>query len=472
MSRLLFALMLGLFLIPEPARAHSPTWSICDGREGPGGPELAGCRPPVRKVDPQGREIWITTRLARPEGDGPLVLRITGMAASRAWLNGVPLGENGRPGSGPGTEQPGGYEAAFHIRPDAWTPGENVLTLRLSSFHGGSRLVSPIMALKVSPVAETLRQAQFAVTFILLGILAAGAFGFGVVHRMRRTASSRLLMGMAGAAALLAALEALPFLIDYPYPWQVWRLAGLWAATVGFSLALVAFCTLGVRAPTRDRLRIAAAAGMALISLFAPLDLKTWGVLGVGALFALTGVALGSGRRLSRGAILYGGAAFVLAAVSLIFFAEVFHLLLIASLLLPLLMKAVIRLGRDDLSRETALNRAASPPDRLAIASTRGVEIVAIADIVAITGTDDYAEVRLIDGRRLLHAARLEHLADELPDGFMRVHRSAIANLAHARALEREGARWTLRLSPGESVKVSRARLDAIKAALAGPAAS
>ena len=467
MTRWLFALTLALFLIPDPALAQSPTWSICEGREGPGGPELVGCRPPVRKVDPQGREMWITTRLAKPDGETPQVLRITGIAASRAWLNGELLGQNGLPGGDAHGERPGHYEVALRIPPGAWTPDENVLTLRLSSFHGGPRVVSPIMALKVSPVDETLRQAQFAVTFILLGILAAAAFGFGVVHGMRRTGSSRLLMGMAGTAALLAGLEALPFLIPYPYPWQVWRLAALWLVTVGFSLLLVAFCTAGVRPPMRGRLRIAAATGMVLISLFAAPDLRTWGVLGIGVLFALAGVALGPGRRLSRGALLYGATAFALAAGSLVFFAEVFHLLLIASLLLPLLMMEVVRLGREAVSRETALTRAASPPDRLAIASARGVEIVAISDIVAITGADDYAEVWLADGRRLLHAARLEHLAGELPEQFVRVHRSVIANLACAVALEREGTRWTLRLTSGESVRVSRARLDEIRAALA-----
>jgi DNA-binding LytR/AlgR family response regulator len=132
-------------------------------------------------------------------------------------------------------------------------------------------------------------------------------------------------------------------------------------------------------------------------------------------------------------------------------------------------MVEVVRLGRDDTAREAALTRAASRPDRLTVASARGVELVPVADIVAVVGADDYVELRLAGGRSLLHAARLDRLEGQLPPAFLRVHRSAIANLARVQRLERDGTRWRLHLSDGVDLPVSRARLAALREALDDP---
>ena len=151
--------------------------------------------------------------------------------------------------------------------------------------------------------------------------------------------------------------------------------------------------------------------------------------------------------------------------------ADFSYFLLAAALVLPLLMVEVVRLGRDDRGREAALTRAASRPDRLTIASARGVELALIADILAVVGADDYVELRMVGGRRLLHAARLDGLSTQLPASFLRVHRSVIANLDHVQRLERDGDRWRLHLSQGEPMPVSRSRLAAVREALERPVA-
>ncbi len=132
-------------------------------------------------------------------------------------------------------------------------------------------------------------------------------------------------------------------------------------------------------------------------------------------------------------------------------------------------MVEVVRLGRDDRGREAALTRAVSRPDRLTVASARGVELVPIAEILAVVGADDYVELRLVGGRSLLHAARLDGLAAQLPGSFLRIHRSAIANLAQAQRLERDGDRWRLYLSEGAPLPVSRSRQPALREALDVP---
>jgi DNA-binding LytR/AlgR family response regulator len=94
---------------------------------------------------------------------------------------------------------------------------------------------------------------------------------------------------------------------------------------------------------------------------------------------------------------------------------------------------------------------------------------VALSDILAVVGADDYVELRLVGGRSLLHAARLDGLAAELPDNFLRVHRSVIANLVHVQRLERDGGRWRLQMSEGEPLNVSRSRQADLRAALNQP---
>jgi DNA-binding LytR/AlgR family response regulator len=145
------------------------------------------------------------------------------------------------------------------------------------------------------------------------------------------------------------------------------------------------------------------------------------------------------------------------------------YFLFAVGLVLPLLMAEVVRLGRNDQAREVALTRAAARPNCLTVASSRGVERVPLSDIVAVVGADDYVELRLTNGRRLLHAARLDRLEEELSASFLRVHRSVIANLAHVRGFEREGGRGRLLMDEGAPLPISRNRLPTVRDALDEP---
>ena len=132
-------------------------------------------------------------------------------------------------------------------------------------------------------------------------------------------------------------------------------------------------------------------------------------------------------------------------------------------------MAEVVRLGRNDQEREVALTRAAARPNCLTVASSRRVERVPLGDIVAVVGADDYVELRLTNGRKLLHSARLDRLEAELPASFLRVHRSVIANLAHVRGLERDGGRVRLLMDEGAPLPISRNRLATVRDALDEP---
>lgn len=467
-------LLLGLLLaaFTTLARAQETSWQACHGMAGPAGPVLTDCHP-IREdaVDPQGRELWLRATIAAPKDTGPRALYLAGVASSQAWLNGQDLGANGRPGTTAPDEIPGRYLAIYPIRETAWRPDANSLVLRLSSFHGGLRFARPMNAMVVLPHPYPQPLALLALTFVAAGTLLAAAFGFGVIHAMRRTGSSLILAAMAGVAALQAIVESLRALAPYPYPLHAWRMSAIWGLAAIFAVLLAAYVATRFMPKARGLL-IGLALGLVGASVLLPgFDMKTVWALILGAAIAAAPAAVGvrQGVPGARPTLAWLVLFLALALGFPTWLADLSYFLLAAGLVLPLLMVEVVRLSRDDRGREAALTRAASQPDRLTVASSRGVELAPLAEILAVVGADDYAELRMVGGRSLLHAARLDGLAAQLPSNFLRVHRSAIANLAHAQRLERDGDRWRLHLREGPPLPVSRSRQPALREALDAP---
>jgi DNA-binding LytR/AlgR family response regulator len=465
---LLTVLLMGLSTV---AQAKDTPWQACHGAMGPGGPVLSECRPIQDFVDPQGRELWIRSTIAAPGDTRPRALYLAGVASSEAWLNDQHLGANGRPGATARDEHPGRYQAVFPIRETTWRPGQNTLVLHLSSFHGGLPFARPMSAMGVWPYPYPQRIALLAVTFVAAGVLLAAAFGFGVIHAMRRTGSSLVLAAMAGVAAVQAIVESLRPLFDYPYPLHAWRMSAIWALAAAFAILLTAYVA-GRFTPRARGLMIGLALGLVGATVLLPgFDMKTVWALILGVALAALPAAAGVYRRVpgARPALAYLALFLAVALGFPEWLADLSYFLLAAGLVLPLLVVEVVRLGRDDRGREAALTRAASRPDRLTVASARGVELAPIAEILAVVGADDYVELRMAGGRSLLHAARLDGLTNQLPANFLRIHRSVIANLDHVLRLERDGDRWRLHLSEGAPLPVSRSRQPALREALDVP---
>jgi DNA-binding LytR/AlgR family response regulator len=460
--------LLTIALVSLAGLAQAQSWQACHGAAGPASPVLTDCRPLDGVVDPQGRELWIRATVAAPADTRPRAFYVGGVAASEAWLNGERLGENGRPGATARDERPGRYQAVFPIRETLWRRGDNTLVVRLSSFHGGLRFAAPMSALFVLPYPYPQRTTLLALTFVAAGALLAAAFGFGVIHALRRTGSSLVLAAMSGVAALQAVLESLRVLFDYPYPLHAWRMSAIWTLAATFGILLVAYAATRFLPRARGLMTGLAVGLVGATALLPGFDIKTVWALILGVALAVLPAAAGVRRRIpgARPTLAYLALFLALALGFPEQLADFSYFLLAAGLVLPLLMVEVVRLGREDKGREAALTRAASRPDRLTVASSRGVELVPTADILAVVGADDYVELRLAGGRRLLHAARLDGLEGQLPPTFLRVHRSVIANLAHAQRLERDGDRWRLHLSEGAPLPVSRSRQPALREAL------
>lgn len=462
-------LITGLLTVAaSAARAQVGAWEVCRGP----GPAVSDCRPLEGRIDPQGRDIWLQAPVAPKRGAGPKALFLYGAASTEAWFNGVRLGANGQPGPTAAAERPGRYEAALPIPDALWRPQGNRLVLRMSAFHVGMRFVSPIGGIDVGPYPQPSRLPFLAVSLVAAGALAAAAFGFGAIHAMRRTRSSLLLAAMAGVAALQALVENLRPLWRYPYPVHAWRMVGIWLLAAAFALLLVAWA--GSRFMPRRRNWVLCGAAVLVAATYGAygFDTKSSLALLTGAGIAAIAVVAGVRARTpgARPTLAWLVLFLAIGLSQPFLLLDISYFVLVAGFTLPLLVVEVLRLARDDRQREAALTRAASRPDRLTVASARGVELAPLKDIVAILGADDYAELRLAGGRSLLHGARLERLEAQLPPSFLRVHRSAIANLAHVERLERDGGRWRLAMSEGLSLPVSRARLAAVRDALDPPA--
>ena len=461
-------LLIAILLISLPTALRAQEhWEICHGGPGPA-PVLRDCRPLEGVIDPQGREIWLRAAVDRPTGDAPAALYVVGAASSEAWLNGQKLGANGRPGGSSAAETAGRYETAFPIPERIWRPADNQVVIHMSSFHGVVPLDGPIAGIAVAPYPWPPRTVLVAIAFIAAGALFAAAFGFAVIYGLRRTGSSLALAALAAVAGLQAILESLRALLPYAYPVHGLRLAGIWGLSAVFAVLLVSYVVSRFWPQARGRLVPVVVATVAATSLAPGFDLKTLLALMVGLVFSAV-VAMVAVRRRMPGAQSILAYLVVFIGVGVLFptwLVDLSYFLFAAGLVLPLLMAEVVRLGRDDQEREAALTRAAARPNCLTVASSRGVQRVPLDDILAVVGADDYVELRLTNGRRLLHSARLDRLEAELPAGFLRIHRSVIANLTHAQGFERESGQGRLLMKEGEPLPISRNRLPTVRDAL------
>lgn len=96
--------------------------------------------------------------------------------------------------------------------------------------------------------------------------------------------------------------------------------------------------------------------------------------------------------------------------------------------------------------------------ERFLLRADGDVLSLAARDIVSISGADDYAEVVTLHGVHLVSTTLGEFESALEPGRFLRVHRSAIANLDHlVRAESAGGGRMTLYMRGGPDLAVSRA---------------
>jgi two-component system, LytTR family, response regulator len=111
---------------------------------------------------------------------------------------------------------------------------------------------------------------------------------------------------------------------------------------------------------------------------------------------------------------------------------------------------------------EAAASRAAGVPrwlERIMVKAGEAIQFVEVADIEWIEGADYYVTLHA-GGKQLLYRESLKHLEERLdPSQFVRIHVSAIVNLARVREIRHAfGREYEVRLASGRTLPVSRRR--------------
>jgi two-component system response regulator LytT len=113
------------------------------------------------------------------------------------------------------------------------------------------------------------------------------------------------------------------------------------------------------------------------------------------------------------------------------------------------------------------------PSRTLAVRVRNGWRFVRLAEIDHVRAADDYCELVLEGGERLLHSASLDRLARDLPPAFRRVHRSAIANFERVSTVRRRASgAYEILTQANSPLPVGRAYLAQLRTAGVLPGAS
>lgn len=468
-----------------------PVVTVCPAADVRSPPDFTApaCRQaPLTEVELAGRTVWIgaSIEVSPPalEQEPPLGLYVSARASTRVYLNGAYLGANGRPGMGAADESPGRLDAVFHAPAQLLKTGPNRVVV-LASAHRPvvvrSQALHAIRLDRYRP-APLMILPRYVPALFTFGAFLVGAIYFGAMALTRRSDRASLALG---AASLLAAgqllAEVLRGLWAYPYPVHGLRLALVLLLTLGVGLALAAHTAERLKVPRAGKLLILLALlGAGGVLLLPDFDAKLdWAALapslGAAAL-AVWGV-----QEKRRAAAQYAAAFTALTALLLldpVMFFDVHGFWAFAALLLFLFVREARELRETERRHEqaegrrrqleAALDRLSSTAPVSVVVTSAGRQHRVPADHIAVlSGAGDYVELRLVDGREVLHNGSLAALEKALPPMFLRVHRSHIVNLEQIAELVRlQSGVGELRLRNGAVVPVSRRVMPQVRRAV------
>lgn len=102
------------------------------------------------------------------------------------------------------------------------------------------------------------------------------------------------------------------------------------------------------------------------------------------------------------------------------------------------LSETLRRLDAESSRRSEISDRALSIDDRVFVKTGTTTRFVPVSQIVAIRSCENYTELLLQDGKKLMALRTLKSWESALPESvFVRIHRQTIVNLQHVQAIER-----------------------------------
>jgi hypothetical protein len=452
--------------------------------------DAAECKSmPLRNVNPQHQHIWVgwSTQLSQDAVNQTVGLLVMAKASSEIFLNGLHVGSNGRPGASANTEVPGQMDVVFRLKAGSLVAGENHIALRMSSHRGWLPLDQPVHEVAMVPFLNIQDQIlrQYLPALLPLGVFVLAGFYFlSITWRSEDKLRPGLLSLLSLLASLQLLLEVSRGVFAYAYPLHDLRLIGILLSSILISVCLV--ITLSVQFLPRAAHWVLGTLMVvlvcSLIILVPGMDAKAttslFAVSTLGLLAALWGWWQGKPQALAH--------VFALALFCVLnyfgggIFLDLYLFYLIAFLLVFLVMQQAINYAyelhheREQQARMDRLQAATVPQtvvedeDIVLMVSSAGkMQRVLARDIAHVQGAGDYAELHLIGGQHFLHTSGLNELENELPNYFLRAHRSHIVNTRYVERLHRsEGGTGFLLMHNGKSVPVSRRIMPNMRKAL------
>lgn len=464
-----------------PAVLLADRATLCPAETADAPPDFTGasCQDiDYRETDPQDGPIWLRVHIDAPErvkqGVEPAGVYVSAKASSRVYFNGRLLGENGVPALNKADEQPGAMDAILFVPHDIIADHDNEIVLFMSSHHGFLHFGYPMHWIGLGEHNDPTRMILrgYWPSLLPLGVLLAGMFYY---LAMTFTGGHRNTTLILSAISFLAAgqllTEVYRGLTPYAYPLHEWRMVLILAFSIGFGATLYLYLinrfveikSRGLWAATalipastflitgydgKSGVAVFTAICLgALVSGYAALKRKPFARLHFAALAVFTGVLVAYPSRF----------------LDVIFFYE------IAALLLVLFIAQAITAVKEqkELEKERlqshqlrlALMQASDTPEdsKIHVNSAGKVEIVSVDEISSLKAAGDYVEIKLDNGKEILHHATLRQMEESLPATFLRVHRSYLVNSSKIKTLTRETSGvGTLTLANESTAPVSR----------------
>lgn len=119
-------------------------------------------------------------------------------------------------------------------------------------------------------------------------------------------------------------------------------------------------------------------------------------------------------------------------------------------------VKQQIQLKTEPLVSKVLSENMRNPENKkLVLPTTTGFEVLPVKNIVRLSGSSNYTEIYLLDGKKKVVSRVLKQFEEMLCDqGFMRIHKSHIINLEQIKSYHK-GRGGTVELSDGSEIEVS-----------------
>lgn len=451
----------------------------------------------AQQIDPQNTALWVKTQISIPASmrndNQPHSIYVFGKTSSRVFFNGNYIGQNGTPSLSAKDEFPGKIDAMFYVPPSLVQQNPNQIVLQLSAHHGFLSLGNPITFIGFGSHHEPsyFFQRNLGLSLIPLGALVLGALYFLVASfsPLNRQANILLLL-MTLLASLQLLTEISRALFSYSYPFHDVRLLLIVSLSLSFGACLLRYIIikLELKRPWRWSFVGVVITGLAVVAI-PGFDAKTTMAILVPTSFCTLLIARQLYKQPGRDLIAYFGVFLVFTFIVIINlgdFHDILFYYVITGILCFLLVQQALNLNREQKQRKAEQaqiaklqfkleqNQQKNQPRKIRINSAGKIELIASEQIAYCKAAGDYVDLFLKDKQQILFSGNLKELEMQLPQTFLRVHRSYLVNTDYIQSLSNKRTDLQkpptgggiLLLSGGFEVPVSRRIMPMVRNAI------